>query len=449
MSESSEVVSLSRWNQFRDGLGPIGLAPLLILGGLGIAQSFDSGAFGVLAPEIRHTFHLNNAGIDSVAALTGALPLLGSVFIGNLGDRGDRIRITRNSAILWGVTAILTGVAPILAIFVIARLLGGIGLLSSQTIYPSLLSDYYPVERRAQVLTVFLLATTGVGLAATPLAGLMGDAFGWRPTFVLLALPTFVFVVLIKMLHDPTRRPVTPTDPSGTPIAEVTESEPLAPTVGNMRESFRIIRKARSLRRVWMGAFILGGAAAPLSTLVSTFFKDVFHVGATGRGGIVSAVGVGALVGLVLAGGLAQRMVASGRTRVLPIISGGGAAVFAVFVLVLAVSPTLWMAVVVAALAGIGLGAFLPPYTTVVSLVTVPHLRSQAFAWSTVFFALGAILVAVFVGALADAAGQRTALGSLSVVIVAGGLVLASAHRYVDADLTESTPTEPGITDII
>ncbi|HEY2213405.1 MAG TPA: MFS transporter, partial [Acidimicrobiales bacterium] len=380
MSESSGVASLSRWSQFRDGLGPIGLAPLLVLGGLGIAQSFDSGAFGVLAPEIRHTFHLNNAGIDSVAALTGALPLLGSVFIGNLGDRGDRIRITRNSAILWGVTAILTGVAPILAIFVIARLLGGIGLLSSQTIYPSLLSDYYPLERRAQVLTVYLLATTGVGLAATPLAGLLGDAFGWRPTFVLLALPTFVFVVLIKVLHDPTRRPAPVADPGGAAVTVEADSEPsLAPTVGNMRESFRIIRQARSLRRVWMGAFILGGAAAPLATLVSTFFKDVFHVGATGRGGIVSAVGVGALIGLVLAGGLAQRMVAAGRTRVLPIISGGGAGIFAIFVLVLAVSPTLWIAVVVAALAGIGLGAFLPPYTTVVSLVTVPHLRSQAF----------------------------------------------------------------------
>jgi MFS family permease len=440
MSESSEIMSLSRWSQFRDGLGPIGLAPLLLLGGLGIAQSFDSGAFGVLAPEIRHTFHLNNAGIDSVAALTGALPLLGSVFIGNLGDRGDRIRITRNSGILWGVTAILTGVAPILAIFVIARLLGGIGLLSSQTIYPSLLSDYYPLGKRAQVLTVYLVATTGVGLAATPLAGLLGDAFGWRPTFVLLALPTFVFVVLLKMLHDPTRRPATATAADGAAVVVDAESAPLAPTVGNMRESFRIIRKARSLRRVWMGAFILGGAAAPLATLVSTFFKDVFHVGATGRGGIVSAVGVGALLGLVLAGGLAQRMVAAGRTRVLPLISGGGAAVFAVFVLVLSLTPTLWMAVVVAALAGVGLGAFLPPYTTVVSLVTEPHLRSQAFAWSTVFFALGAILVAVFVGALADAAGQRTALGSLSVVIVTGGLVLASAHRYVDADLTESTP---------
>jgi len=449
MSESGDVVSMSRWHQFRDGLGPVGLGPLLILAGLGVAQSFDSGAFGVLAPEIRHTFHLNNAGIDSVAALTGAVPLLFSVVIGNMGDRGDRIHITRNSAILWGVTAILTGLAPVLAVLVVARLLGGIGLLSSQTIYPSLLSDYYPLEKRAQVLTVFLLATTGIGLAASPLSGLLGDAFGWRPTFVLLAIPTFIFVVLLKSVREPTRRTPPATRLEGVVLAEGIEAEPAAPTAGNMRESFRIIRQARTLRRVWMGAFILGGAAAPLATLISTFFKDVFHVGATGRGGIVSAAGIGGLIGLVLAGAMSQRMVASGRCRVLPIISGFGAAIFAVFVLVISTAPTLWLAVVGTFFAGIGLGAFLPPYTTIVSLVTEPHLRSQAFAWSTVFFALGAIVVAVFVGTLADAAGQRVALGSLSVVIVAGGLVLASGRRFVDADLKESTPTTPGITDLI
>jgi MFS family permease len=216
-----------------------------------------------------------------------------------------------------------------------------------------------------------------------------------------------------------------------------------------MRESFRIIRQSRTLRRVWMGAFILGGAAAPLSTLVSNFYKDVFHVGATGRGGIVSAVGVGGLLGLVLAGAMAQRMVAAGRSRTLPIISGFGAALFAVAVVVIAAAPTLWLSVVGAAFAGIGLGVFLPPYTTVVSLVTESHLRSQAFAWSTVFLALGAVLVAVFVGVLADAAGQRTALGSLSVVILAGGLVLGSAYRHVDADMKEAPPTGQGIADLI
>jgi MFS family permease len=429
------------FGQFREGLGPSGLVALLVLAGLAAAQNFDNGAFGVLAPEIRHTFGLNNAGIDTVSGLTGAMPLLGSVFIGNLGDRGDRVRIARFSAVLWGVTAILTGLAPLLAVLVIARLLGGVGLLSTGTIYPSLLTDYYPLAKRAQVLTVFLLASTGLGLVASPLAGALADAFGWRSTFVLLALPTFVLAYLLRLIREPKHHRA---------VSEVTESDvgvlpPDMPPPGTMREGFRILRRAPTIRRIWWGAFILGGAAAPMSTLVSNFFKDVYHMGSFGRGAVVSLVGSGALVGLVVSGVLSQRMLADQRIRTLPTISGGAAVVFALFVLVMAATPVLWIAVTAAGFAGIGLGGFLPPYTTVVSLVTPASLRSQAYAWSTVFFAFGAIAVSIFVGTLADAAGQRTALGALAVVLALGGAVLGSARRFVEADARDHAPIDPGL----
>jgi MFS family permease len=419
---------------FRAGLGPYGLLPLVLLAGLAAAQSFDSGAFGVLAPEIRHTFHLDNAGIDSVSGLTGALPLLGSVFIGNLGDRGDRVRISRYCGLLWGVTAILTGLAPVLAILVLARLLGGIGLLTTNTIYPSLLTDYYPVERRPQVFTIFLLSSTGLGLAASPLAGVFASAFGWRSTYVVLALPTFIFVLLLRQLREPREKAADPVD----------DAAPVSPPL-NIRQSFGVIKKSPTLRRTWAGAFILGGATAPLATLVSTYFQDVYHVNSVGRGSIVAAVGLGGLTGLAASGALAQKVVAVGRGRRLPIIAGVFALVFAIFVLLVAVSPALWVAVTAVALAGVGVGGFLPPYTTIVSVIAPAELRSQAFAWSTLFYAFGAIGVAVFVGTLADAVGQRTALAALSVLIVLGGVVMASTHRMVEAEMPEPEPSESAI----
>ncbi|HEY1826389.1 MAG TPA: MFS transporter [Acidimicrobiales bacterium] len=429
-----------RVEEFKNGLGPTGLVALVVLAGLAAAQNFDNAAFGVLAPEIRHTFKLNNAGIDTVAGLTGALPLLGSVFIGNLGDRGDRVKISRYSALLWGVTAILTGVAPVLAVLVVARLLGGIGLLATGTLYPSLLTDYYPVVKRAQVLTVFLLASTGIGLLASPLAGALGSAFGWRSTFVLLALPTFVLAFSLRLLREPKHQaPVEGVD--GAVDVAVT------PRSGTMRESFREIRQARTIRRMWWGAFILGGASAPMSTLVSTFFKDVYHVGSFGRGAIISVVGVGGVIGLVTSGAMSQRLLAADRGRAMPTVAGLSAVVFAAFVLLFAAVPLLWMAIVAVGLAGIGLGGFLPPYTTIVSIVTPAHLRSQAYAWSTVFFAFGAIGVSVFVGSLADAAGQRTALGGLAVILAIGAVVVVSARRFVDDDTLEQIegPDLPGL----
>jgi MFS transporter, Spinster family, sphingosine-1-phosphate transporter len=430
--------------QFRSGLGPVGTTALVILAGLAAAQNFDNGAFGVLAPEIRHSFHLNNAGIDAVSGLTAALPLLGSVFVGNLGDRGDRVKISRYSALLWGVTAILTGVAPVLAILVIARLLGGIGLLASGTIYPSLLSDYYPVKKRAQVLTVFLLASTGIGLVASPLAGAIGDAFGWRAAFVVLALPTFILAFMLRLLREPKHLATDAADAVVTVAADGALVAP-GPVAGTMRESFRIIRKAKTMRRVWVAAFIIGGAAAPMSTLISTFIKDVYHVGSFGRGAIISAVGVGGIIGMIAGGALTQRMLTARRARTLPLIAGLSAVLLSAFILIFALVPTLWMAVVAISLAGIGLGGFLTPYTTIVSLVTPTHLRSQAYAWSTVYFAFGAIFVSIFVGTLADSAGQRAALALLSGVLAVGSMVAVTARRFVDADTLEQVDDAPGM----
>src|SRR5205085_3855285 len=76
-------------------LGPVGLFPLGVLLGLAAVERLDAVAFGVLSPEIRHTFHLSNAGFGAVVSLSGAVPILLSVPVGYLADRWHRVRITQ------------------------------------------------------------------------------------------------------------------------------------------------------------------------------------------------------------------------------------------------------------------------------------------------------------------------------------------------------------------
>ena len=64
-----------------------------------------------------------------------------------------------------------------------------------------------------------------------------------------------------------------------------------------------------------------------------------------------------------------------------------------------------------------------------------PHLRSQAYAWSLFFYALGAIIVFPAIGVISDAHGERIALGILGVLVVIGGLIAVSARRFVQGDL--------------
>lgn len=412
MSETTTVATR------REQLGAAGVAPLAVLTGLAAAQHFDLSAFGVLAPEIRDTFGLDTAGINAVSALTGAVPILAAVFVGNLGDRFDRVRISRYAGLLWGVTAVLTGLAPVLAVLIVARLLGGIGLLSTQTIYPSLLADTYRGPVVARVFTAYLIGSAGLGLVGGPLAGWLGDVTGWRPTFVILALPTFVLVALLRFVRDPRDH--------------AAAAGPAAPQ--SVRAGFRAVRSVPTLRRIWLFAFVVGGGVAPFVTLVSVFFDDVYGVGPMGRGAIGVAIGLTGVLGMAGGGWLSQRALASGRLESLAAAMAAAALLVGLSAAAMAVLPVLWASVASVAFAGLGVGGFVPVYTTTVSAIAPAAVRSQAFGWTVVFYAVGAVVVSSIVGAVADASGQRTAMTLLGVMIAAASLIVITTRTMISRD---------------
>jgi ABC-type branched-subunit amino acid transport system ATPase component/predicted MFS family arabinose efflux permease len=414
--------------EFLTQIGPVGLVPVLLLVGLGVSQGFDTVAFGVLSPEIRRTFHLSNAGIDAIASLTGAVPILCSIFLGYLGDRGNRVRLSRYAAVIFAAMAVLTGLAPVVVILILARTIGGVGLLSTQTLYPSLISDWYPPETLGSVFTILLLGVTGVGLLGSPLAGGMAGALGWRPTFVILALPTLVFVALTRRLREPDRG--------------ASQGAVRAEALGGIGEGFRRIRAIRTLQRTWTAAFLFGAGTIPFATLLSNFYNDVYHVGPFARGAIGAAYGVGGLFGIVGGGALTRRVVVRGRPELLAVINGLAVVEFGVFAFVMGVMPLLGLSLAAAVLLALGAAGFLPAYTTVVAMVAPARLRSQAYAWSLFFYSLGAILGGAVIGGVADAHGQRSAMVLLSVLVVAGGAVSVSAARFVPRDIAQASRNE-------
>jgi MFS family permease len=434
-------------------LGPAGALPLALLVGLAVTQGFDGAAFGVLAPEIRHAFGLDNAGIDAVTSLTAAVPVMCAIFLGYFGDRGNRLQLTAGGAVLWGVAAIFTGLAPVLGVLIAARLVGGVGLLASRTIYPSLLSDYYPPEGLAQIFTVYLIGASGLGLVGSPLAGWLGSAVGWRPTFVVLALPTFLCVGLLAFLREPARRTMPagagparagPAESGGAAVAEPSGAAAVPAFTGvpigdhfegSLWDGFRGVFAIRTLRRSWVAAFLFGGGTIPLATLVSDFFHDVYHIGATDRGEIAALVGVCGLGGILAGGAITKRLMAQDRLARLPLVSGLFVIEFGVFVFLMAVIPDVAGSIAAACAVGVGAVGYLPGYTTFVAVIAPADLRSQAYAWSLFFYALGAIAISAIIGAVADAQGQRVAMALLAGLVIVGAVIGISSRKFVPGDL--------------
>jgi MFS family permease len=404
-----------------ESVGAASLTPLFLLLGLSAVERFDAIAFGVLSPELQKYFHLTDAKIASISGLTAAVPILLSVPLGALADRTNRVRLAVIAAFIWGGTAVLTGLAPVLFIFIVARLIGGVGLLINEPVHPSLLADYYPSESLPRVNSWHRQAGT-IGLIGGPLAGYLGGHFGWRSTFVVLAIPTFILAFMLTSMKEPAR--------GATFGLNATDEK--APSI---REAFKKIRGIRSLRRTWLSAFFFGSGTLPFATFLNLYLKHVFHLRPTGRGVVTAVFGGAGAVGLAMATRFVGQYTVKYGLKALPIVTGGMVVTLGIGVLLMAGAPNIWVAGVFCVIAGIGATGFLPSYLTMVAFVAPPALRSQVFSWSLLFYALGALTFSGIVGGYADKHGERPAFVLLAALVILGGVIEASVYKFVDRDV--------------
>ena len=422
----------TRIKDFFAALGPSGLYPLIVLCAFAWIDEFDQVAFGALSPEIRHFFHLSEASFILIVSLSGALSILVSAPLGYLADRHNRVRISQIAALVWGIAALGTGLAPVIAVLVIARFVAGIGRLVNEPVHPSLLSDYYSPGVLPNVFGVHRFAII-FGNIAGPIAGAIaagfaGSAANWRPVFIVLAAPMFVFVALSVRMREPLR---------GATI----DAEQAARNTERFRfgEAYRRLKAIQSLKRTWVAAFFFGAGVIPLASFLSLFFEDVYHMGPFGRGMIVLLRGVGGAVGLLIGSRLSRRVTSEDKPNRLPLLTGLMIVEFAVGLLGMAIMPWLWGSIVFVFLLSVGAAGFLPPYLTTVAYIAPPRIRSQAYAYSLLFFAIGGIVLSRIAAGVSDAHGDRFGIVMLSVFVAVGGLVGLTVMRFVRRDMNEAT----------
>jgi ABC-type branched-subunit amino acid transport system ATPase component/predicted MFS family arabinose efflux permease len=421
-----------RIRSFLDSLGPSGVLPLVVLFGLNTVDEFDQVAFGALAPEIRNYFNLSNASFILVVSLSGALSILASAPVGYLADRFNRVRIAQVAGLIWGFAALGTGFAPVLAVLIITRFVGGIGRLVNEPVHPSLLADYYPPKSLPAVFGVHRFANI-LGNIAGPVAGVIALIFAssaiaeWRPVFVLLAVPTFIFLFFSFGLHEPPRGGTIDPDAA----ARTTERFKFG-------EAYRRLKAIHTLRRTWVAAFFFGAGVLPLASFLSLFFEDIYGMGPVGRGTMVMLRGAGGALGLVIGARITRRLQETDRQELLPIANGLMIVEFALAMVGMALSPWLWGSVVFAFLLSVGASGFLPPYLTTVALVGPPRIRSQAYAYSLLFFAAGGIVLSRIAAGVGDVNGLRAGMLLLSVFVTLGGIIGMTTKKFFRRDTEEA-----------
>lgn len=406
-------------------LGAAGSFPLAVLFGLNFVDEFDRVAFSTLAPEIRDAMGASDATIVTVASLATALAVMMALPLGYIADRTNRVGISVAAALMWCFGAVATGLAGALTLIAVARFSSGTGRLVNDSIHPSLLSDYYAPKSLPFVSAVHRSATPLGAIVAAPIAGLAATAFGWRATFFIAAVPTVLLLVLAARLIDPR------------PRQALVASAPV-----KFWSSARSLWEIPTVRRLWLLAFAYGAAFIPfVTTLLSLFLEQVHGLDAGARGLMLALYGIGGVVGLFLGSRLTRRAFSDGRSPWMLQLAGGSILLFAI-ALVVATTVPLAVTTLLIVVMAIGTNAYLPPYTTLIALVTEQRLRSQGYAYSLFFLALGGILFGRVSGLVAESHGMKTAFLLLAIPAALAGIgaLLSASLAQRDARLDPAAP---------
>ena len=403
--------------------------PLAVLFGLNAVDELDRTAFALLAPDIRDAFGLSNQGILGVVTAFSVVIVILGLPIAYQADKRSRVRMATGGAMVWSVFSVLTGLAPAIAILLLARIGSGLGRAVVEPTHNSLLADWYPPESRARVYYVHRLANSVGQFAGPALAGILAALFSWRTPFIVFAIPTIVFVVLASRLREPRRgywdrRQAGATDEEAN--AEVDE-----PAL-SFSEAWRMLWHVRSLRRVYWSLPFLSASLLGIATLINLFWEEVYGLSSGERGIVESASEAFQVVGILAGAVFVQRILDKRPALVLRSLAVAGGAAGAALA-VAALSPVLIGSIVGRILFAIIAVSLFPGIYAVGSLVLPARARALGFSAASIFALPGLVFLPI-AGGIGDAYGLRAGLMVMLPVYLLGSLILASAGSHVDAD---------------
>src|SRR5215831_9622103 len=166
-------------------------------------DAFDFFVVVFLFDVLAQHFHVSKA--DIVLSITGTLAMrpLGAVIFGMLADRYGRRRPLMANVIFFSVIELLCGFAPNFTVFLILRLLFGIGMGGEWGVGAALAMEHAPVRLRG-VLSGILQSGYSVGyLVAAIAARIVLPNLGWRAMFWVGGLPALLALYIRTKVPEP------------------------------------------------------------------------------------------------------------------------------------------------------------------------------------------------------------------------------------------------------
>src|SRR3982750_3725734 len=161
-------------------LSPSPRASLAVLTGLNFLNYLDRFIPAAVLPAIVAALHLSGAQAGSMQLVFILAFAVISPAFGWLGDRRARFPLAAAGVFVWSVATVGSGMATTFALLIVARALTGVGEASYTVVTPSLISDFFPVDRRGRALAWFYAAIPIGSAVGFIVGGAVNARWGWR-----------------------------------------------------------------------------------------------------------------------------------------------------------------------------------------------------------------------------------------------------------------------------
>ena len=179
----------------------------------GLLFGYDTAVIAGAIGSIQTIFDLSPAltGWAASSAIWGCM--IGVIFAGFLSDKFGRKKVLILSAILFFISAVGSSIPNNLTQFVLARLIGGVGVGIASMLSPMYISEIAPAKIRGTLVTLYQLAIV-LGINLVYYINLQiassGDAqwnldIGWRIMLGSEVIPALLFFILLFFIPESPR----------------------------------------------------------------------------------------------------------------------------------------------------------------------------------------------------------------------------------------------------
>ena len=337
--------------------------------------------------SISTDLHLSFGGAGLLASAFLTVYALCALPLGYWADRGIRKNVIAFGVGLWSIATFISGLAINIPTLFIGRAAVGVGEAGYYPAGTSLLSDYFPSKKRAQMLSRWTAGSL-IGLAlgfaiGGEIAGIgtIAGISAWRFAFFIAGVPGLIFTYLAYRLREPRRGHAdgwVAEETTDTPAAEQAQK-----TNSHAVPLGRAFKELLSIRTIVftilvqiLGFWVLGAAANWLPIYLQLRFDLTEGTAGLLSGAVLVVAGIlGALLG-GWAADLCTRRWVSGRL----IVGSLGFLLGAPLMALALISPSVGVFIPFFFLTGMLLNVYNGPLSAISQDVVRPELRAMSVA---------------------------------------------------------------------